>query len=121
MVGRFISRKYRAMASSNWTCSGSRGWRVETSAWVCTSMATSSSRFRFGWYLAIRPPLCRGGLIRKTPRLRKRVAVGPLDPDAAEHLQLGRAAVQVLWLADESEADLGHLAPGDFALEGPGG
>ncbi len=53
MVGRFISLKYLAMASSKITPQGSRGWRVDTSAWVCTSMATSSSRFRFGSYLAM--------------------------------------------------------------------
>ncbi len=54
MVGRFISLKYLAMAWSKITEQGSRAWRVETSAWVCTSMATRSSRFRLGWYFAIR-------------------------------------------------------------------
>src|SRR5262245_36118362 len=53
MVGRPASLKYLAMASSKIMEQGSRGARLETSACVCTSMATSLARSSLGTYFDI--------------------------------------------------------------------
>src|SRR5262249_6899424 len=73
MVGRPASLKYLAIASSKIMQHGSRGARLETSACVCTSMATISDTLILGTYLLIEGPLdggaalkvCHPGIARK--------------------------------------------------------
>src|SRR5258708_37475871 len=65
MVGRALSLKYLAIASSKMIEQGSRGARLDISAWVCTSMATSSPTLRCGTYLVMARSALGLGQIRE--------------------------------------------------------
>ena len=68
MVGRPASLKYLAIASSKIMEQGSRGARLDTSACVCTSMATISATLILGTYLLIEGLLAAGARYRDRDR-----------------------------------------------------